>query len=65
MESVIVENPSWDYIPPDLVDLYITNTYVCFVFLSADPLVGVTIPLISIGYLQNSTIQKTELSSKF
>lgn len=27
MESVIVENPSWDYIPPDLVDLYITNRY--------------------------------------
>eukprot|EP01126_Amoeba_proteus_P063032 TRINITY_DN8644_c0_g2_i1.p1 TRINITY_DN8644_c0_g2~~TRINITY_DN8644_c0_g2_i1.p1 ORF type:complete len:216 (-),score=43.85 TRINITY_DN8644_c0_g2_i1:147-794(-) len=26
MESVVVENPSWDYIPPDLVDLYITNT---------------------------------------
>jgi len=25
MESVTVENPSWDYIPPDLVDLYITN----------------------------------------
>jgi len=26
MESVTVENPTWDYIPPDLVDLYLTTS---------------------------------------
>lgn len=26
MFSVRVENPTWDYVPPDLVDLFITNS---------------------------------------
>jgi len=27
-ESVSVQNPAFDYVPPELVDLYLTNMYV-------------------------------------
>lgn len=28
VEYVNVKNPAWDYIPPELIGLYVTNTYV-------------------------------------
>jgi hypothetical protein len=69
VEYVNVKNPAWDYIPPELIGLYVTNTYVPRSPLTiADPLAAAvtTLPTF-IACLQNITVPTTKMysSSKY
>lgn len=66
VEYVNVKNPAWDYIPPELIGLYVTNTYViCMLILArTDAVIGaVTILRTFIACWLSTTTLKIKMYS--
>ncbi len=69
VEYVNVKNPAWDYIPPELIGLYVTNTYVLLFIRDAfliEPFCTVadTIPRTFIDCSLNTTTLKIKMYSR-